>query len=103
MKAELPTLEQWNLLTLSLVQAMLGAISPNFRLVAVSNTAGVWQLLFILESESEEDRDEISDIATELEALQDAAIRYELEIRVTSEPFTLPSPPARVVYRRREN
>jgi hypothetical protein len=103
MKAELPTLEQWNLFTLSLVQAMLGAISPNFRMVAVSNTAGVWHLLFVLESEDEQDREEIADIATEVEALQDAAIRYKLEIRVTSEPFTLPGPPARVVYQRRES
>jgi hypothetical protein len=102
MMARLPSLEQWNLFTLSLVQAMVGAVSPNFRMVAVSNTAGVWHLLFVLETEDEEDREEIADIATEVEAMQDTGIRYEVEIRVTSEPIQLPEPPARVVYRRRE-
>lgn len=102
MMAELPSQEQWNLFTLWLVQAMVGAVSPNFRMVAVSNTAGVWQLLFILETEDEEDREEIADIATEVEAMQDTGIRYELEIRVTSEPLQLPALPTRVVYRRRE-
>jgi hypothetical protein len=51
------------------VQALLGTISPNFRLVALGNLGGRWQLRFVLEHESLEDREEIEDIGSLLESM----------------------------------
>ena len=84
----------WVTQTLRLVQALLGAISQNFRMVALSNENQVWRLIFVLASESPEDRDEIDDVASEFKALQDAAINYKIEVIVSKEPIAM----LRVVY-----
>ena len=92
----------WVVQTLRLVQALLGAISENFRMVALSNDGHSWRLIFVLAAECAEDREEIDDVACEFEALQEAAIAYKIDVMVNDESLAWPSAPVRVVYRRRE-
>ncbi|MCG2583852.1 hypothetical protein [Massilia sp. TS11] len=92
----------WIVQTLRLAQALLGAVSPNFRMVAIANQDQTWRLIFVLAVDSAEDREEIDDVASEFEALQESSICYRVEILVTDEPITWPAPSIRVVYRRRE-
>lgn len=87
---------------LVLMQALLGVISPNFRMVHLVKNALVFEVLIILEEESSRDRDEIDDLRSEYEALQERGIDYEFEVRVASEPTPWPSDGI-VVYRRRES
>ncbi len=46
---------------LMLMQAMLGVISPNFRMVSITMLGDTIQVQVVLECESEEDREEIDD------------------------------------------
>jgi len=82
---------------------MLGAVSPNFRLIALSASGDVWRLQFVLEHESESDREEIQDIATEFEALHESPISYVIETSVNSGDLKWPAAPTRVVFRRKES
>lgn len=94
--------EIWNRMSMALVQAMVGAISGNFRQVTLSRTGDRWRLGFVLAEDSEEDREEIDDIGTEFEALQDGAVDYELSVVVSRDDLGFPDPPGRVLFRRRE-
>ncbi len=98
-----PDLEVWNRHVLMLLQALLGAVSPNFRMIALGNEEERWKLIFFLERESNEDRAEIEDVATEFEALQGTGIEYDVDVRITRDPIAWPAPPTRVVFRRRES
>lgn len=91
-----------NHLVLALVHALLGLVSPNFRMVALKNDGEVWRLQFVLETDSEMDREAIDDVATEFESLLSHGIRYEIEITITAGEISWPSAPTRVVFRRRE-
>jgi hypothetical protein len=93
----------WNRMAVALMQAMVGAISHNFRQVSLSYRGGQWRLGFVLAAESEEDREEIADIACEFEALQDGPVEYELTVQVTVDELEFPDPPGRVLFRRRES
>ena len=96
------TLDDSNRGALMLSQAMLGAVSANFRMVALTKNESSWQLKFYLEAESVEDREEIQEVAEEFEALQAIAIHYEVDIVVTKNEIKWPELPTRVVFRRRE-
>ncbi|MHC2364030.1 hypothetical protein [Rhizobium leguminosarum] len=92
--------ELWNRTTVCFVQALLGAISPNFRLVALGKMSGRWQLRFILENESREDREEIEDAGDEFGIpIED---QFELEVIADAGQIQLPLPDMRLVYQRRE-
>lgn len=98
------TLEDRNKIAVMLMQALWGAISPNFRMVAFCPCEPVWKLLFVLEKEDDVDREEISDVAAEFDALQESgSARFEVEAVVSAAPLTWPEPPWLVVYRRRES
>lgn len=97
------SLEESNAAVLALVQAMLGAISHNFRMVSIVSDGRVWTLNFVLDSESADDREEIEDIAAEFEALHDTGILLEVGVSICSDELPWPSAPSRVVFRRREN
>ena len=101
MKIE-PTNDVWAVQTLRLVQALLGAISPNFRMVAIAHDGHRWKLMFVLEEDLVEDRQEIEDIAVEFEALQEKPIAYEVTVSVVTSRIEWPPQSVRVVYRRRE-
>lgn len=96
------TSDQWRLMIVSLVQAMLGAISPNFRMISISHDGSMWCICFFLERESEEDRIEIEDIACEFESLQESLIEYRVSIVVGDSEIPWPKLPERVIYKRRE-
>ncbi|MCC7716703.1 hypothetical protein [Janthinobacterium lividum] len=93
----------WCIQTLRLVQALLGAISSNFRTVGLSHDGSSWLLIFVLAEDNAIDREEIEDIACEFEALQEASITYVIDVVVTKAPIDWPSESVRVVYRRRED
>jgi hypothetical protein len=58
-------LKQWNDMVLSLNQALIGAVSLNFRIVWISRSGDAWRLHFVLEKDDPVDREEIEeDMAT---------------------------------------
>jgi hypothetical protein len=81
---------------------MLGAISPNFRMVTLTQRNECWQIQFFLEIEAAEDCEEIQEIGLEFESLQATGVKYEVEIVISSDDIKWPELPTRVVYRRRE-
>lgn len=87
---------------MAFVQAMVGAISDNFRQVTLTHSGQRWQLGFVLAVESDEDREEIDDIATELEALQVGPVDYEIFVVISRDDLRFPDAPGRVLFRRRE-
>lgn len=100
-------LNDQNKVTVMLVQALWGAISPNFRMVALSLAEPVWQLFFVLENESTVDYEEIEDVAGEFDALvlglNAGAIKFDVRIIVSAEPLPTLDPSVwRIVFRRRE-
>jgi hypothetical protein len=88
---------------LTLVQAMLGAISPNVRAVSIDCLDDGVHLYFVLEQDRAEDREEIEDIAAEFEALQEGPIEIETHVSISSErwPKGVGSVRGRPVYVRR--
>lgn len=96
-------LAQENAQVLNLIQAMLGAISPNMRRVALqmADDGGV-HLRFLLAKDDEDDREEIDDIVFEFEALQSRNVRVEVSILVGDQPLSEIDLPGRLVFGRRE-
>ncbi len=82
------TLTEENLQVLRLTQAMVGAITANFRRVSMEVSPLGVLVRFLLEKESAEDREEIEDILFEFEALQEQAIELDVEIQVDSRPLS---------------
>lgn len=92
-----------NLHVLCLVQAMVGAVTPNLRRVALEVLGPrKVRLCFVLEREDPEDREEISDISFEFEALQPGGIDLDVNVLVDSRSIEQIELPARVVYGRKE-
>jgi hypothetical protein len=94
-------LEEENMQVLNLMQALLGAVSPNFRAVSITVDSEI-VLHFLLEEDNEEDREEIEDIEFEFSALQDHLVNVNIEIVVSSKPLTENQLPGRGVFLRRE-
>jgi ribosome maturation factor RimP len=94
--------EELNRQTVILVQAMLGAISSNFRMVSIRNENGVWILRFYLEREDTDDIEEMDDIEFEFSALQDDDLEVRKEVIITDKDIDWPEHPTVVVYKRRE-
>lgn len=95
-------LHEWNLQALAVVQAMLGAVSPNFRMVTLGHDGQSWHLRVTLERHDEEDREEIENVVVQWEALQDGPRKMTVEVEVNNGPLTWPTAPTRALYRRRE-
>ncbi len=92
-----------NAQVLNLVQAMIGAISPNLRRVALAVPApGKLRLTFVLERDEPDDREEIDDIAFGFEALQMQEIDLEVHIIADARPISEITLPGRVVFGRKE-
>ncbi len=96
------TIENWNFTLLSIMQSLLGAISPNFRMIELGEFEGKWIIKFILEKESDEDRDEIKNIIDQFEALQSCVVEYQTEIIIENGAIAWPPAPSRVIYKRKE-
>ena len=97
-----PDLAEWNHQVLILVQALVGAVSPNFRMVTLGHDGQRWHLRFFLEEDRFEDREEIEDILCQYEAMQDQGLSYDFEVRAGSNVLPSILAPERVVFRRRE-
>jgi hypothetical protein len=107
MKVDQLTLDEMNKVTVLLMQALWGAISPNFRMVAIFFNAPIWKLRFALEVDSDVDREEVEDVAGEFETLlldlDGGDFKFEVETMVGAEPLPLLDHSLwRVVFLRRE-
>ncbi len=91
-----------NAQVLNLVQALMGAVSVNMRAISLEWKKNGGRLHFILERDDPEDREEIADIGSEFEALQEGSITLELLITVVDKQLPVMTLPGRQVYRRRE-
>ncbi|MDO5657557.1 MAG: hypothetical protein Q4G36_04470 [Paracoccus sp. (in: a-proteobacteria)] len=61
----MPTIDDWNCYTLMLVQALLGVISGNFRMVTLEFAGDRWIATAMLFEESQTDRDKFLDAIDE--------------------------------------
>ncbi|WNJ95648.1 hypothetical protein RND59_00560 [Vibrio ruber] len=88
--------------SLILMQALLGVISANFRMVYISQNNGCVTVTIVLESENDDDLEEIEDLKSEFEALQESSIDYDFIVKVTDKELFWPDGNTIVVFRRRE-
>jgi hypothetical protein len=107
------TLSDWNWAVLMLTQAMIGAVSPNFRLVELAFESDTWVVRVSLSEESAVDREEIADLCDEF--LNNLAnVRHLLspkadteavpDVIITQDIIILsPTSPTRYVFRMRED
>lgn len=95
-------LNEWNVQTLRLVQALLGSISLNFRMVTLGRRGRSWSIEIVLEKESARDREEIEEIITDFDVQQCRDLEREVDVIINQNQISWPEPPTRVVYRRRE-
>ncbi len=95
-------LDNENSQALSLVQALLGAISPNMRAVALVTRDSRVTLRFLLAEDWEEDREEVEDIAFEFEALQPKPVAVQTEVLVDERPIAALGNLGRMVFLRKE-
>ncbi len=82
-----PTLEEWNFQVLMLIQALVGAISANFRMIALLWDGDEWVLRFYLEESNEEDVEEIEDVVCQYTAYQGSSLRCRSELIVGVNAF----------------
>lgn len=102
-------LDAKNRVTVMLVQALWGTISPNFRLVAIELTGAIWQMIFILEKEDIRDREEIEDIVGEFDGLllslnNEGTHKFTATVSVNNKELPILDHSSwRLVYRRKED
>ena len=87
---------------LILVQALLGVISSNFRMISIIENNGKIIVTIIIEIENNEDLEEINDLQSEFEALQEAPVDYEFVIQINDKELDWPDDNTIVIFRRRE-
>lgn len=99
-----PDLAEWNRKSLSLHQALLGAIAPNFRLVTLDHDGREWVAQFVLEKDDAEDREEIDDVMGEWGGFEDEDSDFRGHVRTLIEagPMAMPRGSTRLIYLRRE-
>jgi hypothetical protein len=88
---------------LNLIQAMIGAVTPNFRRVTLeAMPEGGIRLGFLLQRDDVEDREEIDDLVSEFEALQDTNTDISFDVIVDARPIQDVQLSGRIVYGRKE-
>lgn len=96
-------IEEENTQVLNLIQAMIGAVSPNLRRVTLEVFKPLdIRIWFLLEQDLADDREEIDDIGFEFEALQESGIKLDIEIIVDNYPISHLEIPGRTVFGRKE-
>jgi hypothetical protein len=85
-----------------LVRACLGEISRNTVIISLLPQASGIQIIFVLEAESQEDRNSIEDIASEYYAMHDDDPKIDVRIEVNPQLRVPPPPPARTIYLRKD-
>jgi hypothetical protein len=96
-------LDRENSLVLSLLHAMIGAITPNFRAVSLNCQADGVSICFVLEQDNPEDGGEIDNIVFEFSALEPCNLDLHVFVRVKSSPPYELNIPGRMVYARKED
>jgi hypothetical protein len=99
-----PELRRLNMVAGMLSDALLGAISPNFRMVAINLAVEPWPVRIVLERDDPEDREEIEDVEREFDRLI-SAIRnpgFVVDVVIDDQTFATPQYPWIAVFRRRE-
>ena len=96
-----------NMIAIMFIQALRGAISPNFRRIAITFDHEHIDLLFTLNEESDEDIEEIKDAVDDFSCLlydlNNDDITLNFEINIDSTPLE-PLDPSKgiTVFRRKE-
>ena len=88
---------------LCVMQALLGVISSNFRMVSLSRKINTLTIQFVLEQKNEEDFAEIEDFKFELSVLLDQDDTIEIQVIISDQPIIM-APPSEsdiTVFRRR--
>jgi hypothetical protein len=103
----LMNINEQNMAAAMLTQSLLGIISPNFRMVAVSFSEDRWVICSWLEKEDREDREEIDDAIGDFSGLildmENPASKVESIIEICSDALPMLDPSEwRVVFLRRE-
>ncbi len=87
----------------SAVQALWGAIGPNMVAVSLRCVGPEVHLHFYLEMDSSVDREEIDDVAAELEVLQCTVVPIHTHVSIVGERMRWEQIEGRPIYRRRES
>jgi len=101
--SNLPTdekLQYENYQVVSLIQALWGAISSNMVAISLYCVDEAVNLHFYLQSDSPEDREEISDVETDLFALQFTNVPIHSHVHIVGERIDVSQIQGRVVYLR---
>ncbi|RIA31646.1 hypothetical protein DFO61_2371 [Ectopseudomonas oleovorans] len=100
------SIDDQNMVLALLTQAMLGAISSNFRMVVIDLDRPVWPISFFLEKDSAIDREEIEEITSTFEVgMMDVDIPcagFKAEVFVIPVTQPLPEAPGMKVFLKRE-
>ncbi len=101
------SLNQQNTAVLMLNQALQGAISPNFRRIAISFLEDVWKIEVFLEVDDAIDRDEIEEVVDQfivyLYDVEPSSPKIETLVQIGNSPLKLlEKQTERVVFQRRE-
>ena len=101
------TLNEKNKIIAMLTQSMLGAISNNFRLIAVDLEHSLLKIHFILSEDSDVDREEIEDVMSNFEVcMMDVDIScagLASQISIISNNHPLPEIECVRVFQRRDS
>ena len=96
-------LQYENYQVVSAVQALWGAVTPNMIAVSLCCTGPEVHLHFYLQQESPIDREEIEDVAAELEALQFTRVPIHTHVIVVDGPLQYTQVEGRPIFRRYES
>lgn len=100
------SIDDQNMVLALLTQAMLGAISSNFRMVVIDLDRPVWPISFFLEKDSVIDRQEIEEIISTFEVgMMDVDIScsgFKAEVFVIPVTQPLPDAPGVKLFLKRE-
>ena len=97
-------LSRQNMAAVMLGQALLGAITPNFRMVAINLKHEPWQVRFVLERDGAEDREEIGEVEDYFEnfVIDMGRPEFRFDVVIDDQEFPLPVYPWLVVFLRKE-
>lgn len=100
------TIDENNQIIVMLMQAMLGAISENFRMVAINTDHAEIKISFFLAKDKDVDREEIEDIISSFEvSMMDVDIDYTglgFSVFIVPEDRRLPEISGFRVFQRKE-
>jgi len=106
------SLSDWNWAVLMLHQALVGAISPNIRMIELAFEESNWIVRVTLRTDDLQDREEIEDACDTMgaylegihELSQDAYVRIVPDVIVSADPIFLSAGlEPRVIFKAREN